>query len=62
MAKVPTSHPAFFAKSTMWENFPHIGDLSQQLSKPGLLAPERELPRLSIVILYPNEGEFRWKP
>ena len=53
MAKVPTSHPAFFAKSTMRENFPHIGDLSQQLSKPGLLAPEQGIPRLSIARLVP---------
>lgn len=62
MAKVPTSHPAFFAKSAMRENFPRTGDRSQQLFKPGLLAPERGLPRLNIVILYPYEGEFRWKP
>ena len=62
MARVTASHPAIFAKSAMRENFPRTGDRSQQLFKPGLLAPERELPRLSIVILYPNEGEFRWKP
>jgi len=46
----------------MRENFPRTGDRSQQFFKPGLLAPERGLPRLNIVILYPYEGEFRWKP
>ena len=46
----------------MRENFFRTGDRSQQLFKPGPLAPERGLPRLNIVILYPYEGEFRWKP
>ena len=62
MARVTASHPAIFAKSAMRENFSRTGDRSQQLFKPGPLAPERGLPRLNIVILYPYEGEFRWKP
>ena len=63
MARVTASHPAIFAKPAMRENFFRTGDRSQQLFKPGPLAPERGLlPVEYHAILYPGEGEFRWKP
>ena len=63
MAKVPTSHPAIFAKPAMRENFPRTGDRSQQLFKPGPLAPERGLlPVEYHAIVYPDEAKSRWKP
>ncbi len=56
MARVTGSHPAIIAKSAMRENFPRTGDFSQQLFKPGPLAPERGLPRLSGATVYPDGG------